>query len=149
MKGNGFTLTEVLIVIVILSVLAFNLEQAIISKPDKAKVLKAKSDIKSLETALKKYRSDTSMYPATDQGLKALIEKPEIDPIPQNWNGPYLESETVPKDPWGNDYIYRSPGDYIPGTQKQRDYEIISLGADGQEGGEGFNADIKSYEINK
>jgi general secretion pathway protein G len=148
MKNNkGFTLIEILVVIVILGLLATFLVPKIISRPDEARVIKAKSDIRAFETGLKMYRLDNGMYPTTDQGLQALIEQPEIDPIPKNWNGPYLDIEVLPKDPWGNDYIYRSPGEYIEGTQRERDYEIISLGADGQEGGEGFNADIKSYEI--
>jgi general secretion pathway protein G len=146
-NNNGFTLIEILVVIVILGLLATFLVPKIIGKPDEARVVKAKSDIRALETGLKMYRLDNGMYPTEDQGLQALIEKPDIDPIPNNWNGPYLDVEVLPKDPWGNDYIYKCPGDYVEGTDRQRDYEIISLGADGKEGGEGFNADIKSYEI--
>ena len=82
-------------------------------------------------------------YPTTDQGLLALVEKPELEPVPNNWSpGGYLSTSTVPKDPWGNDYIYRSPTE-----DENRDYEIISFGADGQEGGENYNADIASYTI--
>ncbi|MDY6820250.1 MAG: type II secretion system major pseudopilin GspG [Deferribacterota bacterium] len=147
MQNKGFTLIEILVVIVILGLLATFLVPRIISKPDEARVVKAKSDIKALETALKMYRLDTGRYPTTDQGLQALIEKPEISPVPNNWNGPYLDSEELPKDPWGNEYVYRSPGEYIENTRRQRDYEIICLGADSKIGGEGFDADIKNYEI--
>ena len=146
-NDRGFTLIEILVVIVIIGLLATFLVPNIIKKVDEARVTKAKSDIRSFESALDMYRLDNGNYPTTDQGLQALITKPEVDPIPRNWNGPYLKQETLPKDPWGYDYIYRSPGEYVEGTDRQRDYEIISLGADGQEGGEGFNADIKSYEI--
>ena len=111
-------------------------------KPDEARVTKAKNDIMALETALKMYKIDNGMYPTTIQGLKALIKKPTTPPIPQHYRkGGYLDSEEVPKDPWGNPYIYRSPG------QNGRPFEIISLGADGKPGGEGVNADIKSWEL--
>ncbi|BAI80778.1 general secretion pathway protein G [Deferribacter desulfuricans SSM1] len=144
MKNNeGFSLIELMVVIVILGILATVLLPKIINRPDEARVTKAKSDIKTIESALKLYKLDNGMYPTTEQGLSALIKKPEIEPIPKNWkNGGYLDANKIPVDPWGNPYIYRSPGD------NGRDYEIISLGADGKEGGEGVNADIKSYEIN-
>jgi len=140
--NKGFTLLELMIVIVILGILATFLVPKIMEKPDEARVVKAKSDIKTLELALKMYKLDNGMYPTTEQGLKALIKKPDIPPIPKNWReGGYLDTSTVPVDPWGNPYIYRSPGD------EGRDYEIISLGADGKEGGTGVNADIKSWEL--
>ncbi|MGA1863211.1 type II secretion system major pseudopilin GspG [Deferribacter thermophilus] len=144
MKNNkGFSLIELMVVIVILGILATVLLPKIINRPDEARVTKAKSDIKTIESALKLYKLDNGMYPTTEQGLSALIKKPEIEPIPKNWkNGGYLDTNKIPVDPWGNPYIYRSPGD------NGRDYEIISLGADGKEGGEGVNADIKNYEIN-
>lgn len=144
MKNNkGFSLIELMVVIVILGILATVLLPKIINRPDEARVTKAKSDIKTIESALKLYKLDNGMYPTTEQGLSALIKKPEIEPIPKNWkNGGYLDTNKIPVDPWGNPYIYRSPGD------NGRDYEIISLGADGKEGGEGVNADIKSYEVN-
>ncbi len=139
---RGFTLLELMIVVVILGILATFLMPKIMQKPDEARIVKAKSDIKAIELALKMYKLDNGMYPTTEQGLKALIEKPEIPPIPQHWKeGGYLDTGSIPKDPWGHLYIYRSPGD------NGRDYEIICLGADGKEGGTGVNADIKSWEL--
>jgi len=141
-KTEGFTLLELMIVVVILGILATFLVPKIMQKPDEARIVKAKSDIKAIELALKMYKLDNGTYPTTEQGLKALIKKPELPPIPANWKqGGYLDATDVPKDPWGNAYIYRSPGD------NGRDYEIISLGADGKEGGNGVNADIKSWEL--
>ncbi len=139
---SGFTLIELLIVIVILGILATFLVPKIMQKPDEARVAKAKNDIMAIETALKMYKMDNGMYPTTMQGLKALIKKPTIPPIPKHYRkGGYLDTNEIPKDPWGNPYIYRSPG------ENGRPYEIISLGADGKEGGEGVNADIKSWEL--
>ncbi len=141
-KTEGFTLLELMIVVVILGILATFLVPKIMQKPDEARIVKAKSDIKAIELALKMYKLDNGTYPTTEQGLKALVKKPELPPIPANWKqGGYLDATDVPKDPWGNAYIYRSPGD------NGRDYEIISLGADGKEGGSGVNADIKSWEL--
>jgi general secretion pathway protein G len=142
MNKKGFTFIEVMVVVMILGILATFIVPKIIGKPDEARVAKAKSEIKSIESALKMYRMDNSNYPTTEQGLDALFKKTDIEPIPRNWKkGGYIEATETPKDPWGNYYIYRSPG------ENDRDYEIISLGADGKEGGEGVNADIKSYEI--
>ncbi len=141
-KEAGFTLIELLVVIVILGILATFLVPKIMEKPDEARVVKAKNDIKAIEMALKMYKIDNGMYPTTEQGLEALIRKPTIPPIPKNYReGGYLDTNEVPKDPWGNPYIYRSPG------ENGRPYEIISYGADGKEGGTGVNADIKSWEI--
>ena len=141
-KEAGFTLIELLVVIVILGILATFLVPKIMEKPDEARVVKAKNDIKAIEMALKMYKIDNGMYPTTEQGLEALIRKPTIPPIPKNYRkGGYLDTDEVPKDPWGNPYIYRSPG------ENGRPYEIISYGADGKEGGTGVNADIKSWEI--
>ena len=143
MVKKGFSLIELMVVIVILGLLATFLLPKIINRPDEARITKAKSDIKSIESALKLYKLDNGIYPTTEQGLQALITKPETEPIPKNWKkGGYLDTNSLPKDPWGNSYIYRSPG------ENERDYEIISLGADGKEGGQDNDADIKSYEIN-
>jgi len=137
---KGFTIIEILVVLVILGILGTMLVPKFIDKPDEARVTKAKMDIKAIEAALKIYKLENGNYPTTEQGLQALIEKTEIEPIPKNYKkGGYMESENM-KDPWDNDYIYRSPG------EDDRDYEIISYGADGEEGGEDFDADIKSYE---
>lgn len=142
-NSKGFTLIEVMVVVVILGILATFLVPKIINRPDEARIAKVKNDIKAVESSLKLYKIDNGIYPTTEQGLQALIEKPDMEPIPRNWKkGGYLNSEEAPKDPWGREYIYRSPGD------EGRDYEIISYGADGKEGGEGMNADIKNYNIN-
>lgn len=137
----GFSLIELMVVIVILGLLAAALVPRIMDRPDEAKVAKTKTDIRTIETALRFYKLDNGKYPSAEQGLKALIAKPTEPPVPANWRkGGYLESSSVPTDAWGKNYIYRSPG------EGGRDYEIISLGADGREGGEGFDMDITSWE---
>ena len=146
MKRNhmkaGFTLIEIMVVLVILGLLASLLGPNILGRVDDARITKAKNDIQAIETALKMYKLDTGVYPTTEQGLNALIEKPETEPIPTGWKtGGYIEATSI-KDPWNNDYIYRSPGE-----DEERDYEIISLGADGKEGGEDNDADLKNYEM--
>jgi len=141
-KGNlGFTLIELMVVIVILGILAGLIVPRIMGRPEEAKQLKAKIQIESLETALKLYKLDTGMYPDTEQGLQALIESPTTGALPKNWRkGGYLEKGKLPKDPWRNDFVYLSPG--VHGV-----YEIISYGADGIPGGEDKNKDINSWEI--
>jgi len=139
-NNKGFTIIEVLVVIVILGILGSLLVPKFLDKPDEARVAKAHLDIKAIESALKIYKLENSMYPTTEQGLEALTKEPETEPLPKNYKkGGYLEEKSI-KDPWDNDYVYRSPG------EDDRDYEIISFGADGKEGGEDFDADIKSYE---
>ena len=97
--------------------------------------------IRNIETGLKLYKLDSGVYPATEQGLQALVDKPTVGQIPNNWRtGGYLESKTIPKDPWKNDYLYLSPGE-------QGDYDLCSYGADGVKGGEGNNTDICSWDI--
>ncbi len=142
MNRRGFTLIELLVVIVILGILATFIIPKIMQKPDEARVVKAKNDIMAFETALKMYKMDNGMYPTTIQGLKALIKKPDVPPIPEHYKpGGYLDTDKIPLDPWGHPYIYRSPG------ENGRPFEIISLGADGKVGGTGVNADIKSWEL--
>lgn len=137
----GFTLIELMVVIVILGILAGLIVPRLMGRPEEAKQLKAKMQIESLETALKLYKLDSGSYPDTEQGLQALVEKPETGNTPRNWReGGYLEKGKVPKDPWGNDFIYLSPG--VHG-----EYDIVSYGADGVPGGEGKNQDINSWEI--
>ncbi len=141
-NNKGFTIIEILVVIVILGILGTLLVPKFLDKPDEARVTKAALDIKAIESALKIYKLENGVYPpSTDQGgLESLITKTEVEPIPKNFKkGGYLEKANM-KDPWDNDFIYRSPG------EDDRDYEIISYGADGKEGGEDFNADIKSYQ---
>ncbi|MDF0605494.1 type II secretion system major pseudopilin GspG [Neisseriaceae bacterium TC5R-5] len=134
---KGFTLIEIMVVIVILAVLATLIVPKIMSRPDEARVVAAKQDINSVAQALKLYRLDNSRYPTTEQGLKALIEKPTATPEPKNWKpGGYLER--LPNDPWGNPYQYANPGTH-------GEMDIWSLGADGEPGGEGVNADIGNW----
>jgi len=138
---SGFTLIELMVVIVILGILAGLIVPRIMGRPEEAKQLKVKIQIESLETTLKLYKLDNGMYPDTEQGLQALIEKPETGMLPKKWReGGYLEKGKLPKDPWGNDFVYLSPG--VHG-----DYDIISFGADGVPGGDGKNKDISSWEI--
>ena len=138
---SGFTLIELMVVIVILGILAGLIIPRIMGRPEEAKQLKTKMQIESLETALKLYKLDNGLYPNTSQGLQALIEQPETEPLPKKWRkGGYLEKSKLPKDPWDNDFVYLSPG--IHG-----DYSITSYGADGVPGGEGKNMDINSWEI--
>lgn len=138
---RGFTLIELMVVIVILGILAGLIIPRIMGRPEEAKQLKAKMTIESLETALNLYKLDNGGYPDTEQGLQALIEKPETGNIPKNWReGGYIEKGKLPKDPWGNDFIYLSPGVHGP-------YDIISYGYDGVPGGEDKNKDINSWEI--
>lgn len=139
-NSKGFTIIEILVVIVILGILGTMLVPRFLDKPDEARVTKATLDMKAIESALKIYKLENGFYPTTDQGLQALVEKADTEPVPKNFKkGGYLEKSNI-LDPWDNEYIYRSPG------EDDRDYEIISYGADGQEGGEDFNADIKSFE---
>jgi len=138
---KGFTLIEVLVVIFILSILAALVAPKIIGRTDDARIAEAKLQIKNFETALKLFKLDNGFYPSTEQGLEALIEKPTIGRIPQNYReGGYLEQKKIPLDPWGNPYIYLCPG--VHG-----EYDIISYGADGKEGGEGKDADITNWNI--
>lgn len=138
---RGFTLIELMVVIVILSILAVYVAPKLVGREEQAKQVKARVDIQGLETALKLYKLDNGMYPTTEQGLEALVNPPESGKIPKNWReGGYIEKGKIAKDPWGNEYIYLSPGSH-------GDYDIISYGADGEPGGEGENKDIKSWEI--
>jgi general secretion pathway protein G len=136
---RGFTLIELMVVIVILGILAGLIIPRIMGRPDEARQTKARIMIEGIETALKLYRLDNGFYPTTEQGLRALVEASTIQPLPRNWReGGYLEKGKVPKDPWGNDFVYLSPG-----TQGEMD--LISYGADGQPGGEGKNKDITNW----
>jgi general secretion pathway protein G len=138
---NGFTLLEIIVVVFILSLLAAIVAPKIIGRTDDARIAEAKVQIKNLETALKLFKLDNAFYPSTEQGLAALIEKPTSGQIPQKYReGGYLEQKKVPLDPWGNPYIYISPG-------LNGDFDIISYGGDGKEGGEGKDSDIKSWDI--
>ncbi len=140
-RSSGFTLIELMVVIVILGILAGLIVPRIMGRPDEAKQLKAKMQIESIETALKLYKLDNGSYPSTDQGLEALVARPDTPPVPRKWrDGGYLEKGRVPKDPWGNSFVYLSPG--VNG-----EYDIVSYGADGVSGGEAKNSDINNWEI--
>ena len=139
--NRGFTLIELMVVIIILGVLAMWVAPKIMGRPGEARQVKALLDIQNLETALKLYKLDTGMYPTTEQSLQALVEKPETGNVPRKWkDGGYLEKSRVPKDPWGNEFIYLSPG-------LKGDFDIISYGLDGVPGGEKENKDINNWEI--
>jgi len=144
---KGFTLIELMIVIVIIGILATLLIPKIMERPEEARRIKAKADIKTIESALKLYKIDSGVYPTTEQGLDALIKKPQAAPVPRKWReGGYLEGTSVPKDPWGNPYLYT--GYATPGPEG-RDYEILSYGNDGQPGGTGRDADVSSVDLTK
>jgi len=137
----GFTLIELMVVIVILGILAGLIVPRLMGRPEEAKQLKARMQIESLETTLKLYRLDNGMYPDTEQGLQALVEKSETGNAPKKWReGGYLEKGRVPTDPWGNEFVYLSPG-------LQGEFDIVSYGADGVPGGEGKDKDINNWEI--
>jgi len=139
--NSGFTLLEIIVVVFILSLLAAIVAPRIIGRTDDARIAQAKVQIKNFETALKLFKLDNGFYPSTGQGLEALIEKPTIGRIPLNYKeGGYLEQKRISPDPWGNPYIYISLG-------LHGDFDIISYGADGKEGGEGKDADIKNWDI--
>jgi general secretion pathway protein G len=140
-KRSGFTLIELMVVMVILATLAVWVVPKFMDEPKRAKRVKAQVTISNLETALKTYYLDNGYYPTTDQGLEALVMEPNIDPVPGKWRkGGYLEKGKVPKDPWGNDYIYLSPG-------LHGDFDIISYALDGVEGGEDWEADVESWNL--
>lgn len=135
---RGFTLIELLIVMVILGLLASLVGPRLFGQLDSSKIRAAKTQIEMVSSALDTYRLDMSRYPTTEQGLNALWEKPADAAEGVKWRGPYLKKR-VDKDPWGNSYVYKAPGD-------NREYEVTSLGADGKEGGSDDNADIHSWQ---
>jgi general secretion pathway protein G len=141
-KQRGFTLIEIMVVVIILGLLAALVLPKFLGQEEKAKVQVTKTQIRALEGALDAYKLDNGFYPTTDQGLDALITKPVVGRIPDKWrDGGYLKPARIPKDPWGKDYVYVSPG------SEGREYEITSYGADGEPGGEGNNADINSWDL--
>ncbi|HRQ66581.1 MAG TPA: type II secretion system major pseudopilin GspG [Xanthomonadaceae bacterium] len=136
-RSSGFTLIEVLVVVVILGILAAVVVPRLMDRPDEARVTRARQDIQAISTALNLYRLDNYVYPSTQQGLEALVRKPSGHPEAPNWpEGGYLER--VPKDPWGREYLYLYPG-------SRGEFDVYSLGADGQPGGSGVNADIGNW----
>ncbi len=137
-RNSGFTLIEIMVVVVILGILAALVAPNVIRRIDDARVTKARQDVRAYETALNLYRMDNFRYPTTEQGLEALVKRP-VDPNIRNWKeGGYIDG--LKKDPWGNEYNYLAPGSH-------GDYDLYTLGADGQPGGEGQDADIGNWNI--
>lgn len=135
---RGFTLIEIMVVVIIIGILAAIVAPNVIGRIDQAQIKKAESDIRALESALDLYRLDNFQYPTSEQGLEALVTKPN-DPSIRNWQpGGYLKS--LPKDPWGNPYQYRYPGN-------NREFDVFTLGNDERPGGEGINADIGNWTV--
>lgn len=133
---RGFTLIELMVVLAIIGVLAALIVPNVLGRADEARVTAARTDVGNLMQALKLYRLDNQRYPSNEQGLQALIARPTAEPVPANWK-PYLEK--LPRDPWGRPYQYLNPG-------LKGEVDVLSLGADGQPGGDGFNADIGSWQ---
>jgi len=140
-RQSGFTLIEIMVVVVILAVLGALVVPKILENVDKARVTRAQSDIRAIQTALDLYRLDNFKYPTTEQGLQALVTQPSDPTITNYRSGGYLPS--LPKDPWGNFYQYASPG------ANGRDYDIVSYGRDGKPGGEGYDADISTSTLDQ
>lgn len=139
-RAAGFTLIEIMVVVVILGILASIVAPAVIKRIDEARITKAKSDIRGYETALNLFRLDNFRYPSTDLGLDSLVRQPS-DPSIRNWKqGGYIDK--LRKDPWGNDYHYVFPGTH------DTEYDLFTLGADNQPGGEAADADIGNWELN-
>ena len=133
----GFSLLELMVVVVILSILALVIVPRVIDRPDQARAARAQSDIAAIQAAVNLYRLDNFRYPTTDQGLEALVSRPSAEPVPQNWaSGGYMDR--VPQDPWGRPYQYLQPG--VHG-----DFDVFTYGADGVPGGTGADADIGSW----
>ena len=140
LRSRGFTLIEIMVVVVIISVLIGLLAPNILGRVDEAKVTAAKADIGTISQALDLYRIDNGQYPTTDQGLQALVEKPGGSPEPKRWNpAGYMKKKELPKDPWGGDYQYLR---YPDGS-----FELLSYGADGREGGDDYDADISQKDL--
>jgi general secretion pathway protein G len=138
-RNRGFTLIEIMVVVVILGILAAIVVPRVMDRPDDARITKVKSDVRALEAALNLYRLDNFSYPDTNQGLQALVEQPRSGPEPRNYrSGGYMDR--LPRDPWGNDYQYLNPG-------TRGDIDIYSFGADGRRGGTGINAEIGNWNL--
>ena len=136
-RRSGFTLLELVVVIIVLGLLAMIVAPQVISRVSDARSTTARTQIELLSVALDGYRLDNGSYPTTDQGLAALREKPARAPVPSNWRGPYLRKD-VPLDPWGRPYIYK-----MPGVRNPAGFDLETLGRDGKSGGEGEDADVR------
>ncbi len=137
-QQHGFSLIEIMVVLIIIGVITAGVGARFLGKADQARVDQAMVDFSTIEQALKLYRLDNYRYPSNEQGLDALVNKPSIDPLPRQWqSGGYLEA--LPIDPWGNPYVYIIPGE-------RGEFDLYSLGADGQSGGQEFDADIYNWQ---
>lgn len=134
-QQRGFSLIEIMVVVVILGILAALVVPKIISRPDEARIVKAKQDVLAIQNALDLYKLDNGFYPSNEQGLQALVVKPTSNPIPNDWKA-YLKS--LPKDPWGREYLYLNPGQHS-------EVDIFTYGASGEAGGQGINAEIGNW----
>ncbi|MFC1534074.1 type II secretion system major pseudopilin GspG [Thermodesulfobacteriota bacterium] len=140
LNDHGFTLIEIMVVIVILGIFASYVAVRLSGQTEEARRTQAKIQIETLETALKLYKLDNGSFPSTDQGLQALVEPPSVGQLPRKWRkGGYLDKGKVPKDPWENDYVYLSPG-------LHSDFDLMSYGDDGEEGGEDKDRDVTNWE---
>lgn len=138
-RQRGFTLIEIMVVVVILGILAAVVVPRIMNRPDDARIAKAKQDIRVLESSLNLYKLDNYYFPSTQQGLEALVTAPQGEPKPKNWKpGGYIQK--LPKDPWGNDYQYLQPG-------SKSEFDLFSLGADNKPGGDGADADVTNADL--
>jgi general secretion pathway protein G len=141
LDNRGLTLIEIMVVMVILGILATLIIPRVMGRPEQARRVQAKVQIEGIETALKLYKLDNGYYPTTEQGLQALVEPPTVGQLPRAWReGGYLEKGKVPKDPWGNEYVYLSPGVH-------HDFDLAAYGPDGEPGGEGEDADVNSWDL--
>lgn len=138
-KDDGFTFAETIVVLAIILILTAGVAVSVVKYIDKARITTAKSQIEVYKFALQSYYIDCGVYPSSEQGLKALFEKPVLYPVPENWDGPYID-KVVQKDPWGNEYVYTTL------TTNGLPFTITSYGADGREGGEGNDADLYSWK---
>jgi general secretion pathway protein G len=141
-RQGGFTLIEIMVVVVILGILAAVIAPAIMGRPDEAKVQAARLDVEGLSSALELYKLDNGVYPTTEQGLEALVRRPTGQPVPKKWPaGGYLKGQKGLSDPWGRPYYYLSPGQRNPHS-----FDLASFGADGVEGGSGAAADVTNWQ---
>lgn len=139
-RQSGFSLLEIMVVLVIIGLLASLVAPRVLNRVDDARVQKVYADMRGIETALRLYQLDNFRLPTTDQGIEALVTKPNTDPVPLHWkDGGYLEA--LPKDPWGRPYLYMQPGEH-------GEFDLYTLGADGTPGGEGQNADLGNWQLN-
>jgi len=139
-KKRGFTLVEIMVVIVVLTILAAAIIPNITGRTDEARVARARQDVANLETLLEAFRLDMMRYPTTEETLAVLCVAPQTEDA-FRWKGPYLKKKSVPLDPWGHEYVYA-----FPGIQSPDSYDLVSLGSDGQEGGEKYARDITNWE---